>query len=436
MNKLLEVREFETITFNEEYSDEKYYRYLSKNIFDELEDFIYTFQGKEESEAIDFLKVSSKKGVGKVIQAKNYVGLIQMKNGFKIQILPKISLDDEDTGNKKTKKLFIKMLRSMKDFPSKIFNNANLKMDQMNLYEIFINMYIQEVRELTKKGICSAYIQEEDNLNFYKGKLMISSHIKKNIVHKERFYVRYDEFQVNRPENRLIKSTLIKLQKLSSSAENKKEISKLLLYFEMIEPSKNYNKDFSETIINRNNKHYENLMRWSKVFLMNKSFTTFAGNTTARALLFPMEKVFEAYVAQNMKQAFNDMEWEISTQDKGYYLFDTPRKFALKPDIVITCRDDNDRQIILDTKWKSLIDNPNKNYGISQTDMYQMYAYSKKYKTPEIWLLYPENEEMKKEKDILFESEDHVIVRLFFIDIAHIEKSMLMLKEKLKKHEC
>lgn len=435
MNKLLEVREFETITFNEEYSDEKYYRYLSKNIFDELEDFIYTFQGKEESEAIDFLKVASKKGVGKVIQAKNYVGLIQMKNGFKIQILPKISLDDEDTGNKKTKKLFIKMLRSMKDFPSKIFNNANLKMDQMNLYEIFINMYIQEVRELTKKGICSAYIQEEDNLNFYKGKLMISSHIKKNIVHKERFYVRYDEFQVNRPENRLIKSTLIKLQKLSSSAENKKEISKLLLYFEMIEPSKNYNKDFSETIINRNNKHYENLMRWSKVFLMNKSFTTFAGNTTARALLFPMEKVFEAYVAQNMKQAFNDMEWEISTQDKGYYLFDTPRKFALKPDIVITCRDDDDRQIILDTKWKSLIDNPNKNYGISQTDMYQMYAYSKKYKTPEIWLLYPENEEMKKEKDILFESEDHVTVRLFFIDIAHIEESMLMLKEKLKKYE-
>lgn len=435
MNKLLEVREFETITFNEEYSDEKYYRYLSKNVFDELEDFIYTFQGKEESEAIDFLKVASKKGVGKVIQAKNYVGLIQMKNGFKIQILPKISLDDEDTGNKKTKKLFIKMLRSMKDFPSKIFNNANLKMDQMNLYEIFINMYIQEVRELTKKGICSAYIQEEDNLNFYKGKLMISSHIKKNIVHKERFYVRYDEFQVNRPENRLIKSTLIKLQKLSSSSENKKEISKLLLYFEIIEPSKNYNKDFSETIINRNNKHYENLMRWSKVFLMNKSFTTFAGNTTARALLFPMEKVFEAYVAQNMKQAFNDMEWEISTQDKGYYLFDTPRKFALKPDIVITCRDDNDRQIILDTKWKSLIDNPNKNYGISQTDMYQMYAYSKKYKTPEIWLLYPENEEMKKEKDILFESEDHVTVRLFFIDIAHIEESMLMLKEKLKKYE-
>ena len=39
------------------------------------------------------------------------------------------------------------------------------------------------------------------------------------------------------------------------------------------------------------------LMRWSRVFLMNKSFTTFSGGHNARALLFPMEKVFESYTA-------------------------------------------------------------------------------------------------------------------------------------------
>ncbi|CAK7038181.1 McrC family protein [Tissierella sp.] len=435
MNDLLEIREFEIITSNEDYKDGEYYKYLKDNLFNELEEFIHTFQGCNESEAIDFLKITSRKGIGKVIQAKNYVGLIQMKNGFKVQVLPKISFDNEDTGNKRTKEIFIKMLRSMKDFPSKVFNNANLKMDKMNLYEIFINMYIQEVRELTKKGIRSAYIQEEENLNFYKGKLIVSNHIKRNIVHKERFYVRYDEFQVNRPENRLIKSTLLKLQKLSSSSENKREIIKLLSYFEMVDLSRNYIKDFSKIVINRNNKHYEDLMRWSKVFLMNRSFTTFAGDTTARALLFPMEKVFEAYVAQNVRRVFNDMDWEISTQDKGYYLFDTPMKFALKPDIVITCRDQGGRQIIMDTKWKSLVDIPNKNYGISQTDMYQMYAYSKKYKTSEIWLLYPENEEMKQVKDISFKSEDNVTVRLFFVDVAHIEESMIELKKRIKQHK-
>ena len=39
------------------------------------------------------------------------------------------------------------MLRSMKDFPSKVFNDAAMNVDKMNLYEIFINMYLQEVKQ-------------------------------------------------------------------------------------------------------------------------------------------------------------------------------------------------------------------------------------------------------------------------------------------------
>ena len=34
--------------------------------------------------------------------------------------------------------------------------------------------------------------------------------------------------------------------------------------------------------------------------------------------------------------------------------------------------------IILDIKWKNLINNKYKNFGISRADMYQMYAYAKK----------------------------------------------------------
>lgn len=83
-------------------------------------------------------------------------------------------------------------------------------------------------------------------------------------------------------------------------------------------------------------------------------------------------------------------------QEKGYYLFDTPKQFVLRPDIIII-RNDCSR-IVLETKWKALTNNPRQNYGISQADMYQMYAYSKKYDTSEIWLIYPVNEEMKNSK--------------------------------------
>ncbi len=427
INNFFEVREFDLITCNKNCENQSSFKYLNEESFMELENFIMSFEPIEDSNAIDFFKIGIRRNVGKVIQARNYVGLIQMKSGFQIQILPKITYKNEED----IKKTFLRMLRSMKDFPSKVFNNANLKMDRMNLYEIFINMYIQEARALTKKGLRSTYLPVEDNIYYFKGKLRVQEHIKKNALHKERFYVTFDEYEVNRPENRLIKSTLLKLLNLSTSTDNIKEIRQLLILFEMVQPSDNYIKDFSKVIIDRNTNYYEILLCWSKVFLLNQSFTTFTGETTARALLFPMEKVFEAYVAKNLKKIILEagLNWEISTQDKGYYLFNLPEKFALRPDIVITKEDGN--IIILDTKWKSLINSPRQNYGISQDDMYQMYAYAKKYCTPEIWLLYPINDDVYNVDKIKFKSNDNVTVNLFFIDVSNIELSLKNLKDIL-----
>ena len=430
MNKFLEVREFDSIIGNKNYENDSDYKYLKEPIFDELINFIHAFTGDEENaDVLEFMQVKYKRNIGNVVTVKNYVGLIQMESGYQIQILPKISLGKDDKDNEITKRIFIKMLRSMKEFKSKVFNDATLKISRMNIYEIFINMYLQEVRQLVKHGIKSAYISNEDNLRFYKGKLIVSEHIKRNIVHKERFYVEYDEYQVNRVENRLIKSTLLKLQKMSSSSENMKEIRQLLTAFDMVETSLNYQKDFSKVIIDKNTKKYETLMEWSKVFLTNKSFTTFSGESSSKALLLPMEKVFETYVANNMKHVFAPDGWEVSTQDKGHYLFNSPRnQFALRPDIVIR---KGTRKIILDTKWKKIISNERKKYGISQSDMYQMYAYSKKYNTPEIWILYPVNDEMRDHPPIVFKSEDNVTVHLFFVDVANIEDSLQQLRNDI-----
>ena len=433
MKKLLEVKEFDKISCNPEFKSEynSEYAYLPESVFRDFEDFIHEFAGDDEhADALEFLKISFRRNVGSIITVNNYVGLIQIHNGYQIQVLPKIDFGrDPDKKNEETKKVFLRMLRSMKDFPSKVFNDANLKMDRMTLYEIFINMYLQEVWTLVKHGIKADYIAREDNHSFYKGKLVVNEHIKQNIAHGERFYVRYDEYLVDRAENRIVKATLLKLQAITDSAENQKEIRKLLISFEMVKPSVNHQKNFSKVVIDRNTKDYEMLMRWSRVFLLNKSFTTFSGATKARALLFPMEKVFESYVAQQLKKVLADLNWEVSAQDKGFYLFDSPRQFALRPDIVIT-RDDGSKAI-LDTKWKSLVDRPRINYGISQADMYQMYAYSKKYETSEIWLLYPVNSEMRDHSDISFDSNDGVNVRLFFVDVANIEKSLLKLRQLL-----
>lgn len=433
MNKFLEVKEFDIITGNPNFKNDEKYKYLDTVAFENLIEFIHQFNGNEEvADALDFMRISYKRNIGNIVSIKNYVGLIQMKNGYQIQILPKINFtNSEDLENRNTKKIFLNMLRSMKDFPSKVFNNSNIQVDRMNLYEIFINMYLQEIRRLIKIGLKSDYIFKEDNLNYYKGKLLTSQHFKINLVHKERFYVAYDEFNPNRVENKLIKATLLKLQKLTTSAENSKKIRQLLVFFEMIDASMNYIADFSKVRINRSNKDYETIMQWSKVFLLNKSFTTFSGSNNSRALLFPMEKVYESYVAKYLKKILEKDGWDVSSQDRGYYLFIEPRlQFALIPDII--CKHGK-RTIIMDTKWKKLINNERINYGISQSDMYQMYAYSKKYKTSEIWLLYPLNDEMKEHSEISFNSGDGTTVNIYFVDLENIQSSLEVLRNKISQ---
>ncbi len=421
MSKLVEVKEFDSITGNPDYANKREnLKYLPEPAFQQLIVFVEEYEGTgDHADAMDFLKVyrSKDRKAGELVAVNNYVGLIQLKSGYQVQILPKIDFAESNTKN-----VFLRMLRSLKDFPGKISTDANLKTSKMNLYEIFINMYLDYARTLVKHGIKSAYTEQEDNLSFYKGKLKINDHIKSNLVHKERFYVSYDEFLPDRAENRLVKTTLLKLSNITSSAQNAKEIRQLLTAFEMVGVSTNYDKDFAKVSIDRNTKDYEQLLQWSKVFLNNKSFTNFSGNTVSRALLFPMEKIYESYVAQQMKKIFSPDGWKVSAQDKGYYLFQEGRDekrniFRLRPDIVIRR---NGVTVVLDTKWKRLTAERSNNYGISSADMYQMYAYSKKYTEgdmiPEVWLLYPKTKDIQE--PLLFDGGDGTKVHVFFVDVA------------------
>lgn len=430
---LTQVTEFQPIVCESnryEHFDE--YEYLDEKTFRELERFIKDYSANiGDAEASDFLKIGFKKHVGEIITSVNYVGLIELKSGHKIQILPKMDLGGDLRENKR---VFLKMLCAMKDFPAKEINNAGQSAADMNLYEIFIRMYVNEVRHLVKHGLKSEYIREEDNLNYYKGKLLINEHIKRNPVHAERFYVSYDEYILNRPENKIIKSTLLKLQTITDSSRTSKEINQLLTAFEFVDTSKNHLKDFSKVKIDRNTKDYEMIMIWSRVFLINKSFTTFSGDNNARALLFQMDKVFEAYVAKELKRYVPD-GWKISVQDRGYYLFDEPSIFEIRPDIVI--KTNNDIKVILDTKWKRLIPNEKANYGISQSDMYQMYAYSKKYQTSEIWVLYPYNSEMEDYQNLSFLTNRESIntnVHVFFVKVNNIKENLEELIERITSY--
>lgn len=420
-NKTYTITEYGGFTRNVSFSG---YQSLPERTFDALETFILANTSGTETEAVELLSLSARRGIGKIITARNYVGLITMTDGTVIEILPKIAGGDISDGE--TKRIFLEMLKTLKDVTFKDFNVSNLHTDRLSLLEIFIKMFLDEVSILTKQGLKAAYTPVEANERFYKGKLLASQNIKHNLINHDRFFVRYDDFSINRPENRLIKSTLRFLLKQTTDSRNRQNTVRLLTFFEGVDYSASCEADLSKCINDRSMSHYDKTLSWCRVFLRGNSFTSFRGSEIALALLFPMEKVFESYVAAKFRRHLGDGV-SLQTQDARYSLFDSPtRAFALRPDIVLEF---DGQTVVLDTKWKLLSDNT-RNSGISQSDMYQMYAYSKKYDADGIVLLYPHSDNVSR-SEFRYASDDNVKVDVSFIDLRNADSSVANLIAKV-----
>ncbi|MBZ7945640.1 McrC family protein [Campylobacter sp. RM10532] len=284
-----------------------------------------------------------------------------------------------------------------------VFNS--LKTSKMPLFEIFISMFLEELDIVFKKGLKKDYVSIQDNRAFLKGKLLFRENLKYNLTHKERFFTQSDEFILDVPPNRLIKSTLEFLK--SKTTIHKFKVIKVLQMFDEVQLSKNYKKDF-EYKISRHFDYYETLLSWCKIFLQNETFTPYKGSNEAFALLFPMEKLFEDYIAHMFKIANEQVK--IKTQDKTKFLMSKNNIedcFLLKPDLHIQ------DHIIADTKWKILSDSDDKKqYPIAQSDLYQMFAYAVTFKVKEVWLIYPlcgrtlELKEKSKKDEYFFKASD------------------------------
>lgn len=422
-NKTYSVTEYSGFTRGTATFD---YQALPEKTFDSLESFILANTNTTDTEAIELLSLSARRSVGKIITARNYVGLITMTDGTVIEILLKIA--GKNITKAESKQILLEMLKTLNDVTFKDFNISKLNTDRMSLFEIFIKMFIDEVITLTKQGLKSTYTPVDSNERFYKGKLLASQNIKYNLVNKERFYIQYDDFNINRPENKLIKSTLKFLFKVTNDARNRHFVARLLTYFEDVDYSRNYDADLSKCLIDRSMNHYNKVISWCRIFLRGNSFTSFTGSEVGLALLFPMEKLFESFVAAKLRKLIESSS-SMCTQDRRYSLFDKPsRSFLLCPDIVL---EDGEHTVLLDTKWKLLSDNA-RNSGISQSDMYQMYAYSKKYEADKIILVYPQSDDVTK-LDIRYSSNDNVKLSVSFVDLRNIDESILELLSKVYK---
>lgn len=385
---------------------------IPKKVFGELKNLILPFSAEdeavsEEARAFSRCLFLGVKGGREGIQFRNYVGTLALPCGATIEILPKIA---RDGGLGSSRKLVTEMLKASGDLPYVAFRNANAGVEHVCLFEIYIRLFLDELYTLFKKGFRAGYVEEETNEFFLRGKLLFREQMRMNGAHRERFFVSHDDFNFDRAENRIIRSTLDLVRRLSHDEKNLKDIRRFLLVFDEISPSGIVERDFAKCATDRSAKDYAPVLKLCGVFLKKKGFDLYGNVNNVIALLFPMEKLFEAYVAHEIRGCAHAKGWTLRVQDSGISLFDG-RRFALRPDILLVREG---RNIIVDTKWKRLSADKSANYGISQADMYQMYAYHTRYReVMQVILLYPLYEPIAIDDYLIREASVRVGVRFF-----------------------
>ncbi len=321
----------------------------------------------------------------RTLKATNFVGVLSTRRGRPIEILPKIDLAED---HKETRGVFLEMLRTWRGLRhAELPQSAIRSLRRYPMMEVFAHLFLQNLSHLARHGLARRYVPVEDNLPYLRGRLLFQQQVRENLTNRARFYVAHDEFNPNRPANRLIRSSLDLLKRIVRNEENWRLLRELTEAFSGVPRTADPASDWRRHSVDRTMQHYRPVMAWVRLFLFGHGLATFHGKHENQSLLFPMEEIYEDFVTQCFRRHQDD--YGVRAQGPQWKLTRDPEAFTMKPDITLQRGGHN--RFILDTKWKRLksVAEDRTKRGIVQADMYQLYAYGKRYGCKTVALVYP-----------------------------------------------
>lgn len=331
------------------------------------------------------------------LKLDSFVGVVETPCGTLLEILPKHTEDNSEDAAVGARKLLVKMLKCALDLPVRTTEKTDIQMFEHPLLEWVMKQFVQSLDHLIKRGLRFEYQRIEEEQRFLRGQLDVVKQMRQPPGRDHIFNIRHDLFLPDRPENRLLKSALMRVCKMTQQPDTWRLSHELAGLLAELPDSKNIQSDFRQWRNDRLMAHYQPVRPWCELILGQHMPLAVRGNTQGISLLFPMEKLFERYVEVKLRQQL-PAPYILKPQAASKDLCQHEGRgiFQLKPDFLIlhskqTC-------MVLDTKWKLISETDRQNkYGLSQSDFYQMFAYGHKYLdgNGEMLLIYPKTKNFK-----------------------------------------
>lgn len=311
------------------------------------------------------------------LQFKQFVGVIQL-DGLMVHIHPKADKGDSD---EKWHGVLLEMLKACGRVPADTSDDASLRKQHVNLLEIYFAYYLKELQILVHKGLVKKYRKETSNLKALKGKLEFAGNIRKNLVHKERFYTTHQVYDTNHKLHQVLKYALDIVGHFTRGTRLNDVYRRVDLAFPEVKHMVPNQAMLESIKLDRKTAPYERALELAKFIILHYSPDINMGLQKMIALLFDMNVLWEEYVLKMLKKyAANhpDKGWQVHGQESKTF-YGSYR--TIRPDIVLR---KGEETYIIDTKWKRPT-----NKQPSVEDLRQMYTYSRFWDTEKVMLLYP-----------------------------------------------
>lgn len=195
-----------------------------------------------------------------------------------------------------------------------------------NTAELMAAILEKGIKVQLKRGLCKEYIPQAAALTSLRGKIDITESIKTQAMLRKQLICTYDEFSVNCTMNQIVKSTVELLLHSKISKQRKKNLRKLMLYFDEVDlidlHMVNWNIKY-----NRNNQTYRMLI--SICYLVVKGLLQTQVDGCTKLMDFfdeqRMCRLYEKFILEYYRKEYNgqitvnasQISWQLDNEENS-----------------------------------------------------------------------------------------------------------------------
>ena len=252
------------------------------------------------------------------------------------------------------------------------------------LPDILALALVSSARRAFGRGLLHGYLTEEEALYTVRGRIMFAEQIRRRLGVALPVEVRYDEFTDDILENQLVKAAAARLGRMRlRSRDARVGLGRTAAILDNVSAVEFPPSNVPEVPFDRLNEHYRAVVGLSRLILRHSAFESGRGRVRAAGFLMDMNKVFQEFVTQALRDALEVSAYTFG--ERNIPSLDREGNVHLKPDLV--WREGSSWTFVGDAKYKDLSGEHAPN-----SDLYQLLAYVTALDLPGGMLIYAKGE--------------------------------------------